>query len=199
MKRDTLMGLAIGVPAGLIIGYFVGAAHLFDGDAPAPPPAAANPAPIAGAAAQLAAQQRILAGEAAMAQDPRNVQGWVQLGNDYFDLHLNQKAVDAYDKALALAPTMPQAPGVLTDQGVMYRELKDYDKAIADFKQANKLDPTHVQSLFNLGIVYGTDKHDTPDALKAFNRVIEIAPNSPTAEQARKAIEELKAAPAAKS
>lgn len=192
MKRDTLTGLAIGVPAGLIIGYFVGAAHLFDGEASAPPPAA-SPAPIAAAAGQLAAQQRILAGEAALAQDPKNVQGWVALGNDYFDLHMAQKAVAAYDKALALAPTMPQAPGVLTDQGVMYRELKEFDKAIADFKRANQLDPTHTQSLFNLGVVYGQDKHDTPEALKVFNRIIALAPTSPIADQARKAIEDLKA------
>ena len=190
MKRDTLLGLAIGVPAGLIIGYFAGSAHWFDSDSATPPVAAANPAPIPAAMGQLAAQQRILAGEAALAQDPKNVQGWVALGNDYFDMHLCQKAVDAYAKALALAPNMPEAPGVLTDQGAMYRELKEYDKAIADFKLANKLNPAHIQSLFNLGLVYG-DKNDKAEALKAFNKVIELAPTSPTADQARKSIAEL--------
>jgi cytochrome c-type biogenesis protein CcmH/NrfG len=188
-----LTGLAIGIPAGLIIGYFAGSAHWFDSEAASAPAAVVNPAPIPAAAGQLAAQQRILTTEAALANDPKNVQGWVQLGNDYFDLHMNQKAVDAYGKALALAPTMPSAPSVLTDQGVMYRELKDFDKAIANFKLANKLDPTHTQSLFNLGIVYAQDKNDKVQAEKAFTRVIEIAPNAPTAEQARKAIAELKA------
>ena len=187
-----MVGLAIGVPAGLIIGYFVGAAHLFDSEVATPAPVAA--APIPAAMGQLAAQQRIMATEAALAQDPKNVQAWVQLGNDCFDMHLTQKAIDAYEKALALAPAMPQAPSVLTDEGVMYREQKDFDKAIACFKAASKLNPAHAQSVFNLGIVYAQDKHNTPEAIKAFNRVIEIAPTDPVAEQARKSIEELKAA-----
>ena len=118
----------------------------------------------------------------------------MSLGNDCFDLHLSAKAVEAYGKALALAPAMPAAPDILTDQGVMYRELKDFDKAISDFKQANKLNPQHVQSLYNLGIVYAQDKHSPGDALQAFNQVIQIAPSSPQAELARTAIAGLKPA-----
>ena len=191
MKRETLVGLAIGVPAGLIIGYFVGAAHLFDSEAMTTAPVAA--APIPAAMGQLEAQQRIVAGEAAVAQNPKDAMAWVQLGNGYCDLHLAQKAVDAYAKALTLAPNLPQAADVLTDQGIMYRELKDFDKAIANFRQANKVNPAHVQSMFNLGVVYASDKHDTPEAIKAFKKVIEIAPNQPQAEQARRSIEELQA------
>jgi tetratricopeptide (TPR) repeat protein len=182
----------MGVPAGLLIGYFVGSAHLFDPEVPAP--AAAPAAPIPGAGAQLAAQQRVLNEEAALAQDPRNAQGWVALGNDYFDLNLFQKAVDAYGKALTLAPEQAGAPAVLTDQGVMYRKLGQFDQAISNFKKASKLDPRFGPSQYNLGIVYAQDKHDAKAALAAFNRAIEVAPGSPTAEQARKAMAEMQAA-----
>jgi cytochrome c-type biogenesis protein CcmH/NrfG len=174
----------------LVVGYFVGAGHVFESTPAAPPVAAApaDPGGIPGGLGQLQTQQRIQTEETALTQDPGNVQGWINLGNDYFDLHLAQQAVTAYGKALALAPKLPFAPDVLTDQGVMYRELKEYDKAIANFKQAGKLNPQHIQSLYNLGIVYAQDKHNQPEAIKAWKRVIEIAPASPQAELARKAI-----------
>lgn len=66
-----------------------------------------------------------------------------------------------------------------------------YDKAIATFEKASKLDPKHVQSLFNLGIVYSQDLKQNDKAIKAWNRVIEIAPTSPQAAQARVGIAEL--------
>ena len=189
-----LTGLAIGIVGGLVIGYFVGAAHLFESDVAVgmPTPAAVPAAPIAGALDQLGSQQRINSAKAALEADPKNVQGWVALGNDYFDLHQAQNAVDAYGKALALSPNMPVAPDILTDQGIMFRELKEYDKAIANFKQANKLNPKHLQSLFNLGVVYAQDKNDKAKAMEVWNSIIALSPTDPQADLARKAIESLK-------
>ena len=188
MNRDTLTGLAIGLSAGLLLGYFASASHILDSEAT---PAAVAATPDPAALKQLETQQRILGTEAALVRDPNNVQAWVALGNDCFDLHLSQKAVEAYGKALALAPAMPMAPDILTDQGVMYRELKDFDKAIADFKEAGKRNPQHVQSRYNLGVVYAQDKHSPAEALQAFNKVIELAPTSPQADLARTAIASL--------
>lgn len=190
MNRDLLTGLISGVVAGGLIGYFIGNAHFSD-EASAPVTVAAPagaPAAIPGAMGQLDAQQRVLRAEAAVAAEPKNVEAWLSLGNDYFDLHQAQKSVAAYAKALALAPNMPMAPDILTDQGVMYRELQDFDKAIANFKQASKLNPKHQQSLYNLGIVYAQDQHKPAEALKAWNKTIEIDPASAQADQARKAI-----------
>ena len=39
----------------------------------------------------------------------------------------------------------------------MYRDIGQFDKAIANFEKANQVDPKHVQSLFNLGVVYAHD------------------------------------------
>jgi len=77
---------------------------------------------------------------------------------------------------------------VLTDQGIMYRETGAFDRAIANFEKANRLEPTHVQSLFNLGVVYAYDLKRTDKALEAFRRVVEVAPTSPQAAQARQAM-----------
>jgi len=103
--------------------------------------------------------------------------------------HQPQPAVDAYAKALALAPKHPHAADILTDQGVMYREMKAFDKAIANFKQAGKLDPNHLPSLLNIGVVYANDLHDQVAARKAWTRIIELAPGSPQAVQAKAYLE----------
>jgi cytochrome c-type biogenesis protein CcmH/NrfG len=129
--------------------------------------------------------QRIATGEKLVAQEPKNVAAWVQLGNDYFDTHQRQKAVDAYGKALEL---QPDNPDVITDQGVMYRELGQFDKAVANFSKANKIQPSHIQSLYNLGVVYAYDFHDQLRAAEAWNRLIQMAPSSPQADQARQAL-----------
>ena len=192
MNRNLLSGLAIGVFAGFLAGYFVGASH--GGDAPAvaaaPAPAPAPPGPPRPNPLEL--QDRITAAKQVLAADPNNAQAWITLGNDYFDSQQAQNAVDAYARALVLAPGNPD---VLTDQGVMYRQLQDYAKAVADFKLANRLDPKHLQSLFNLGIVYAADLKQPAEAVKAWNRIIATDPANPLAEQARTAIARLQQQP----
>jgi cytochrome c-type biogenesis protein CcmH/NrfG len=140
-------------------------------------------------------ERRIAVSQQIVARDPKNVQAWIQLGNDYFDTHRARESVEAYGKALELDPGNPD---VLTDQGVMYRELKQFDKALANFKKASQLKPDHVQSLFNIGVVYENDLKDSAKALQAWERVVQAAPASPQAADARRAIAELKARPGAK-
>lgn len=165
-----------------------------------PPPPAQLPPP-GGAMGSLPApgaaevQRRIASEEQLVAQDPKNAQAWIALGNDYFDSKQRQRAVDAYARALELAPNNPD---VLTDQGVMYRELGAFDKAIANFKKASEIDPRHVQSVYNLGVVYAYDLKDRGQALAAWRRVLQIAPQSPQAAQAQQAIADMQASPAAR-
>ena len=137
-------------------------------------------------------QQRILAAEQTVQQDPKNVRAWIQLGNDYFDTKQPQRAIDAYAKALELQPNNPD---VLTDQGVMYRDIGAFEKAIANFNKASELDPKHVQSLYNLGVVYAHDLKDSTKAAQAWRRVIDVAPGSPQAQQALQGLAELQKAP----
>ncbi len=57
------------------------------------------------------------------------------------------KAIDAYGKALELEAN---DANILTDQGVMYRRVGWYDKAITNFEKANALDRSHQQSSITL-------------------------------------------------
>jgi len=201
MNRYTILGLAVGLVLGIFIGYQAGSAAAVRpaamGAMPASMPGApampAMPAQVPpqapGADADL--QGRIAMNQSIVARDPRNVMAWIQLGNDFFDTHQAQKAIEAYGRALELRPN---DPNVLTDQGVMYRALGQFDKAIKNFEQASRADPKHVQSLFNMGVVYAHDLKDPKKALDAWNRVVQTAPQSEQAAQARTAIEEIRGA-----
>ena len=134
------------------------------------------------------AAQRIASLQQVVAKDPKNVQAWTQLGNDYFDTNQPQKAIDAYQHALDL---QPRSPDVLTDQGVMYRAVGQYQKAADNFRKANEIDPRHLQSLFNLGIVYAYDLKQPQKAAEAWNKVVATDPSSPQAVQARAQLEQI--------
>ncbi|MGA8891604.1 MAG: tetratricopeptide repeat protein [Anaeromyxobacteraceae bacterium] len=134
-------------------------------------------------------EQRIAIAKQLVAQNPKDVQAWISLGNDYFDSRQFQPAVDAYANALALDP---KNADVLTDQGVMYRELGQYDKALANFLKANEVAPTHMQSLFNAGVVYAYDKKDAKKAEETWLKVIANDKSGRFAAQAGQAIAELR-------
>lgn len=199
MDRNLMTGAGVGLVAGLAIGYFIGSSRS-ETIVVAPPPVpgaqgAPAPAPFQGQAPQGAPmggvntfelQRRIFANQQVVASDPKNLQAWIMLGNDNFDLHQPEKAIEAYGKAMELGG---ENPDLLTDQGVMYRELKQFDKAIANFEKASKLNPKHLQSLFNLGVVFSEDRKDIPKAIKVWNRIIATDPASPQANQARQAIQ----------
>ena len=199
MNRYTIIGLAVG----FVLGVFVGTQVRTVGPSPAPSPAAmpgmpppgmpppgmpSMPAPAPGPDVDL--QGRIAMNQTIVARDPKNVQAWIQLGNDFFDTHQAQKSVEAYGRALELRPG---DPNVLTDQGVMYRALGQYDKAVANFEKASRADTRHVQSLYNMGVVYAHDLKQPAKAIEAWNRVVQMAPQSEQAASARAGIEELRA------
>ncbi|WP_306601642.1 tetratricopeptide repeat protein [Geothrix sp. 21YS21S-2] len=188
-NRNILIGLGTGLVAGFLLGYGTGVYFTTTSGhnhPPAPPAAAAPPAgmPPMGMG-QVDAFARIAATKSALEKNPKDFDALVLLGNDYFDTHQPQLSVDAYAKALALDPKNPKAPDILTDQGVMYRELKAYDKALANFKQAGKLDPNHLPSMLNMGIVYATNLNDKAAARKIWAKIVEIAPESPQGQQAK--------------
>jgi tetratricopeptide (TPR) repeat protein len=117
---------------------------------------------------------------------------WVALGNHYFDAGSREKAIEAYGKALQLDPDNPD---VLTDQGVLFRELGAFDKALVNFEKAGAIDPKHLPSILDLGVLYAQDLKDPEHAIRSWNRVIEIAPASPEAVKAKDYIGQVKQLP----
>ena len=104
--------------------------------------------------------------------NPDNVEAWVHLGNLYYGAGDPVKSINAYEKALALKPEMPN---VLVDCGVMYREQKNFSKALEYFEKALKIDPAHQIAMFNTGVVLHYDLQD-PKGLDPWRKLAGINP-----------------------
>jgi len=187
LKKETVLGMVVALLVGVLGGYLI-----FSISTQKENPAVSGALPVGGGS-PTDYQSRIAEAEKIVAKEPRNVQAWIQLGNDYYDTEQPQKAISAYSKALELNPTNTS---VLTDQGVMFRRVGWYDKAIANFEKAQSIDPTHLQSLYNLGVVYAEDLKQPDKAIQAWTRYLALDSISPTAQQIKRMVDELKAMPA---
>lgn len=183
MNKETIVTIVIALLIGLVGGYLVfslsgrPAVTQQNGELPT------------GGGAPVDYSKRIAEAEKLVARDPKNLQAWILLGNDYFDSNQTQKAINAYSKALELDPNNVD---VLTDQGVMYQRVQWFDKAVANFLKAQQINPRHTQSLYNLGIVYSQNLNQPDKAIAAWNRYLELEPASPNANQVRAMLDDVK-------
>ncbi|HKJ04302.1 MAG TPA: tetratricopeptide repeat protein [Geopsychrobacteraceae bacterium] len=184
MKKETILLLVIVLAIGVLIGVIV--TNTKNETAPT----SNSQSPAVASAPSVDYQQKISMLERIVAKEPENRNAWVQLGHNYFDSDQPAKAIVAYDKALDLDDN---DPNVLTDQGVMYRRLGEFDKAIANFKKANEVTPSHQQSLYNMGIVYLYDLKDPVQALEAWKKFLTIAPPGPQSAQVKAEVDSLEA------
>ena len=124
-------------------------------------------------------------------KDPKNVAARKQLANLYFDAERYPEAITWYEQAFALDP---KSPDVSTDLGVSYYYSNDADKALAQFDTSLALDPKHVKTLLNQGIVRAFGKQDMAGATVSWQKVVDVAPGTPEAAAAQRALESLKSA-----
>ncbi len=182
MKKETLLVAVVALVAGLVIGMLAGQKS-------SSPTAIAPSGQPSGPAPTVNFQQKINELKNIVAANPGNLQAWVALGNEYFDSNQFMDSIEAYDKALEI---QPNSPDVLTDQGVMFRRLGWFDRAIANFEKASEIDPTHATSIYNQGIVYRYDLQDFPKAQVAWTRFLEVSPAGPGSDRVRQELEFLK-------
>ncbi|MBQ7617911.1 MAG: hypothetical protein IJS50_03455 [Desulfovibrio sp.] len=109
--------------------------------------------------------------EQALTKDPKNQGLWIELGNLYFDNNKAFDAIKAYEHALSLG--QPTAD-LLTDLGIMYREIDRFEDALFSFQQAQSLDPKHLQSRLNAGIVLYYDLASKEAALASFEEALRL-------------------------
>ena len=166
MKSESIAYVIAGICFGIILGWVIGTQQ-------ARRPAAVASAtttsaqPAAGATAPQQAPRldegRVQALNTILQSDPKNVNATIQLGNVYFDAERWDDAAKWYEKALELDPKNADAS---TDLGVSYYYSNKPDQALAQF-----------------------GKQDLKAAATEWQKVVELAPDSPEGQAARRALE----------
>jgi cytochrome c-type biogenesis protein CcmH/NrfG len=124
-------------------------------------------------------------------KDPGNAEAWIRLGNALMDTKRFTEAIPAYEKALAINP---KNIDVRVDMGTCYRNVRKPDMAVAEYRKALEMDPGHLNAHKNLGVVLADDLQDKAQAVKEFEKFLELAPNDPDAAQIRQIVQQLKGA-----
>jgi tetratricopeptide (TPR) repeat protein len=195
MRADAIVFGIAGALFGLIVGWVLGSQQTAGAARAAAPVAQAAPAQQQQQASAPQATpidpDRVKALENAAAQNAQDVQSRVQLGNMYFDAEQYPQAIKWYEQAIALSPA---DTNVSTDLGVAYYYTNQPDRALAQFDKSLAVDPRHVKTLLNVGIVKAFGKQDFSGAARAWQQVVDIAPDTPEGQAAKKGLEGIKSA-----
>lgn len=169
VKQSTLIICVVfALMCGLYGGYLIGSINADRADAPqAQAPQQTQPKNPASDPAFTRAQQEVNA-------NPQDPEAWNHLGHWYFDNDMPREAIKAYESSLILKPG---DPNVITNMGVMYRNLHDHEKALELFRQASALDGSHLQSRFNQGIVLFFDLKKEDEGIKVWSDLLKLAPD----------------------
>ena len=81
-----------------------------------------------------------------------------------------------------------------TDLGVAYYYINQPDRAIQQFEHSLSIEPNHVKTILNMGIVRAFGKQDLAGAAQDWEKVIQLAPDSPEGRAAKQALDGLKSA-----
>jgi tetratricopeptide (TPR) repeat protein len=192
MKAESVAFAVAGMCFGVILGWVLATqdANRRDQSAPAAVPSAA-PAAAGQRQAPALDETRVQALQAAIKQNPQIADNFTQLGNVYFDAEQWTNAIDSYEQSLKLDPNNPD---VSTDLGVSYYYTNRTDDALAQFERSLKISPNHTKTLLNKGIVLAFGKENLEAAADQWKKVVELAPDSPEGQAARRALEGVAAA-----
>jgi len=189
MKSDAIAFGIAGIAFGLIAGWIIGSQQTAVRTPAAAPVAAAAPAGDAEPRAAILDETKVNALKAVAEREATNPKPRIELANLYFDAQKFDDAIRWYEAAFKLNTT---DVNVSTDLGVAYYYTNNPEKALEQLDRSLKIDPKHAKTLLNIGIVKAFGKQDLDGASKAWQQVIELAPDSPEGQAAKRALETFK-------
>jgi tetratricopeptide (TPR) repeat protein len=189
MKSDGIAFGIAGIAFGLIAGWIIGTQQATVRGPAAAPVASAAPATAAEPRAAILDEERVAALKSVAEREATNPTPRVELANLYFDAERFDEAITWYEDALKLNP---KDVNVSTDLAISYYYTNQADRAIAQLDQSLKIDPKHAKTLLNMGIVKAFAKQDLEGASQAWQQVIQLAPDSPEGQAARRALDTFK-------
>ncbi len=199
MKLESVVYAISGALFGLIAGWIIGSqqaslaprARVAQTTESAPQQAApSSTAPNAPAPAILD-ETKVQALRTVVDRDPKNAVARTQLGDLYYDAGKYPDAIKWYQDAVALSP---KDVNISTDLGVSYYYNNETDKAIQQLEHSLEINPSHAKSLLNLGVVRAFGKQDLKGATEVWQKLVQIAPQSPEGQQAKQALDSLSSA-----
>jgi cytochrome c-type biogenesis protein CcmH/NrfG len=200
MKLESVVFAVSGALFGLIVGWIIGSQQATLGPrtavpqqaeaaqqqaAPAPAPESPAPAPA------VLDETKVQALENVAKQDPKNATARAQLGDLYYDSGKYTDAIKWYEQSYTLNP---RDVNVSTDLGVSYYYNKETDRAVAQLQKSLLIDPSHPKTLLNLGVVKAFGQRDLKGATEVWQKLVEVAPQTPEGQQARQALDSLSSA-----
>ena len=195
MKTESIAFAVAGIAFGLIAGWMIGTEQAATRPPVAAPPQAAavpaSPSSESTSRAALVDEAQVNALKSMAEREPSNPKPRTALANLYFDGERFADAITWYAAAITLNPKDINAS---TDLGISYYYTNQPDKALEQFERSLKLDPKHTKTLLNVGIVKAFGKQDLDGATKAWQQVIELAPDGPEGQAAKRALDALRSA-----
>jgi tetratricopeptide (TPR) repeat protein len=150
--------------------------------------ASAGVAPVASVAtapAPMADEGQLRAYREILARDPKNVAAAVGAGNLLYDARRYSEAIGYYQQAFA---GNASDINVSTDLGTALWYTGRADDALAQYAKSLVINPTHAQTLFNVGIVRNDGKQDRAGAVEAWEKLLASNPAYPDAARVRSMI-----------
>ena len=190
MKPESIVYAIGGMCFGILLGWVIATQQMSQAAAP-PVAAAAAAAPAQANAPRTLDEGRVQALKTIITSDPKNEDAVIQLANTYFDAERWDDAIQWYEQALKINPKNANAS---TDLGVSYYYTNRPDNALAQFEHSLTLDPKHTKTMLNKGIVLAFGKENLDAAAAEWQKVVDLAPDSPEGQAARRALEGVAAA-----
>ncbi len=105
--------------------------------------------------------------------EPRNVEGYSNLGLVLKTMGKNEEAFEQYRKALSIDP---QCAECLNNLGVLYLSNRELDEAEPNFQKAIQVKSDYADPYFHLGLLQEA-RGDLTSAKKSYQKFVELAHN----------------------